>query len=52
VDNILETRTLNLSGVAADRISSRIYDLVELRDLDLSDNRLRRVSPNIQYLNK
>lgn len=51
-DNILETQALDLSGLGAHRISSRIYDLAELTYLNISDNQLTRISPNIQYFEK
>ena len=51
-DNIVETKALDLSGIGAYRISSRIYDLAELTYLNLSDNHLGRISPNIQYFAK
>ena len=48
-DQLHETRAMDLSGLGAQRVTSRIYDLVELQYLNLSDNRLTRISPNIQY---
>ncbi len=41
---------LDLSGIGASRITSRIYDLTDLTTLILRDNKLTRLSPNIQYL--
>jgi hypothetical protein len=41
---------LNLSGIGATRFSSRIYDLSHLRRLVLSNNQLKRISPEIKYL--
>ena len=49
-DDIPHTQRLSLAGLGATRITSRIYDLTELRELDLSDNKLWRMSPNLQYL--
>lgn len=51
-DNLHETTALDLSGLGAKYITSRIYDMVELQYLNLSDNRLKRISPNIQYFSK
>ena len=51
-DNIDETTALDLSGLGAHRISSRIYDLAGLTYLNISDNQLTRISPNIQYFAK
>jgi hypothetical protein len=51
-DHIEETTTLSLAGLGAGRFTSRLYDLDGLTSLDLSDNRLMRVSPDIQYLHK
>lgn len=51
-DNIATTTTLNLSKFGAHFITSRIYDLEELLELNLSHNNLTRLSPNIQYLSK
>jgi Leucine-rich repeat (LRR) protein len=48
-DDIHNTTSLDLSGLGATRVTSRIYDMVELRDLNLSNNKLARISPNIQY---
>lgn len=49
-DNIHQTFELNLSNFGAYRFSSRIYDLVDLKMLNLSYNHLHRLSSNIQYL--
>lgn len=43
---------LNLSGIGAKRFTSRIYDFAHLISLNLSNNKLRRISPNIQYMQK
>lgn len=51
-DNLHQTTALDLSGLGAQYITSRIYDMVELQYLNLSDNRLKRISPNIQYFAK
>jgi Leucine-rich repeat (LRR) protein len=49
-DDLHNTTYLDLSGLGATRLTSRIYDLVELKELNISDNKLNRISPNIQYL--
>ncbi len=51
VDNIPEAFVLNLSDCGATRISTRLYDCIEIKELDMSHNRLRKVLPEIQYLN-
>lgn len=51
-DHLHETTALDMSGLGAARITSRIYDLVELRELNISCNKLTRISPNIQYFAK
>lgn len=51
-DHLAETQELSLAALSATRVSSRLYDLVELRTLDLSQNKLFRISPNIQFLSK
>lgn len=51
-DHIYDTFELNLSKLNSPHISSRVYDLHELKTLDLSYNRLVRLNPNIQYLDK
>lgn len=51
-DGLHQTTQLDLSGLGASRVTSRIYDMVELRKLNLSDNKLKRISPNIQYFQK
>ncbi len=51
-DNISNTFELDLSNIGAKRFSSRIYDLVQLRRLNLSYNYLRKISDNIQFLSK
>jgi Leucine-rich repeat (LRR) protein len=48
-DDLRNTIALDLSGLGATRVTSRIYDLAELRELNLSHNKLARLSPNIQY---
>jgi Leucine-rich repeat (LRR) protein len=48
-DDLRSTTALDLSGLGATRVTSRIYDLAELRELNLSHNKLTRISPNIQY---
>jgi Leucine-rich repeat (LRR) protein len=49
-DDLHNTTHLDLSGLGATRLTSRIYDLIELKELNISDNKLNRISPNIQYL--
>lgn len=51
-DNVYETFELDLSDLKAPHISSRVYDLHELKTLNISKNRLGRINPNIQYLDK
>lgn len=51
-DNTYETLELDLSHLNAPYLSSRVYDLHELRALNISNNQLIRLSPNIQYLDK
>lgn len=46
------TLELNLSGIGADRFSSRIYDLQHIKRLVLSNNKLTRINPDIKYLIK
>jgi hypothetical protein len=51
-DNIKTTIELDLSKFGAARFTSRIYDLHELKNLNISHNNVRRISANIQYLSK
>jgi hypothetical protein len=51
-DHVHDTVELDLSRIGATRFSSRLYDLDALRVLNLSHNRLSRLSPDIQYLGK
>lgn len=51
-DHIHETTELDLSRLGASRFTSRLYDLDELRALDLSRNKLTRLSPDLKYLTK
>jgi Leucine-rich repeat (LRR) protein len=46
------TLELNLSGIGATRFSSRIYDLVHLRRLVLSNNNLTKINTDIKFLVK
>ena len=41
---------LDVSGIGATRFTSRIYDLTSLETLNLSHNKLKVLSKNIQYL--
>lgn len=49
---ILKSPSLDLSGLFLIKIPLEIYNLTHLEELFLSDNRLRRLSPNITYLEK
>eukprot|EP01036_Dinobryon_divergens_P025018 gene25018-33527_t len=49
-DDMDEQLSLDLSGIGARHITSRIYDFSPLTALNLSGNRLRRLSDDIQYL--
>lgn len=51
-DDLHNTQQLDLSGLGASRVTSRIYDLIELRELNLSHNKLTRISPNVQYFER
>ena len=52
VDNISEAFVLDLSDAGAKKISTRLYDLLELKHLNISKNKLWKFLPEIQYLTK
>lgn len=41
---------LDLSHLGAEKLSSRVYDLISLKSLDLSHNKLSELSTDLQYL--
>jgi hypothetical protein len=50
VDDIPEALVIDLSDCGATRISTRLYDCIEVRELYLSKNKLRKILPEVQYL--
>jgi Leucine-rich repeat (LRR) protein len=52
VDNIDDTKELNLSHIGSTRFSSRIYDCSYLQILNISHNKLKRISTDIHYFIK
>lgn len=51
-DKMEESLTLDLSGINAKHITSRIYDFTQLTSLNISHNRIRRLPDDIQYLTR
>lgn len=51
-DNHLTALDLDLSHLNARHVTSRIYDLTRLQTLNLSHNKLKKISTDIQYLSK
>jgi Leucine-rich repeat (LRR) protein len=51
-DNRKTVIQLDVSGIGATKFTSRLYDLTKLTKLNMSHNKLPKISANIKFLNQ